>query len=333
MSDTNYGDISPRVGVHSVKEHLEHAEPILVLQKFGQHKEIPKNKGQDVKFRRPVPFAPATTPLTEGVTPAAQQMAYEDVTGTVKQYGAYSRITDVIQDTHEDPVLKDINQLNGEQAAETTETLLYGAMKGGTNVFYAAGGDSARSDVNDPISLGRQRAIVRFLKKQRGKKHTSMLSGSVKIGTKPIEAAYIAFCHTDVENDIRALPGFTPVAEYGSGSALCPEEIGTVEDVRYITSPLLDPFIGAGSVTLNGMVSDGGTNVDVYPVIYTAKHSYGCCPLKGFNAIKPMILNPGVARSSDPLGQRGTAGWKTWFLGIRLNEFWMARLEVGVSDV
>ena len=58
---TAYGDVSPRVGIIAEVKMLEHAEPILVLQKFGDPKPQPKNKGQTVKFRRPVPFAAATT--------------------------------------------------------------------------------------------------------------------------------------------------------------------------------------------------------------------------------------------------------------------------------
>ena len=113
MPITTYGDISPRVGIIAEVKMLEHAEPILVLQKFGDPKPQPKNKGQTVKFRRPVPFAAATTPLAEGVTPSSQKMAYQDVTVNMSQYGAWTEITDVIADTHEDPVLQDVQMLLG----------------------------------------------------------------------------------------------------------------------------------------------------------------------------------------------------------------------------
>ena len=86
---TKYGDISPRTQVYAVAQLLKHAEPIIVLNKFGQSKGIPQNKGQKIKFRRAKPFSPALTPLTEGVRPAAQKMVYEDVETTLKQYGAF----------------------------------------------------------------------------------------------------------------------------------------------------------------------------------------------------------------------------------------------------
>ena len=59
MATTTYGDISQRTAAYAAVEMLSHAEPILVLSKFGQSKPLPKNKADNVKFRRPIPFAVA----------------------------------------------------------------------------------------------------------------------------------------------------------------------------------------------------------------------------------------------------------------------------------
>jgi len=327
-----YGDISQRTALWAAVEMLAHAEPILVLAKYGMAKPMPRNKAQKVKFRRPIPYTVSTTTLEEGVTPASQSMRYEDVEATLSQYGAVTETTDVVQDLAEDPVLQDMSMLSGEQAAETIELVTWGVIKGGTTVFYGATADTARSDVNDPISLSRQRAVTRSLKAQRGKKVTKMVGTTPKFGSEPLAPSYLAFGHTDLENDIRDMPGFTPTEKYASLEPL-PYEIGKVEDVRYILSPVLVPFQAAGSATLNGMVADDSTNVDVYPLIYIAQDAYGLVPLKGDGAIIPSVLNPGVPTKDDPLGQRGYVGWKTYFTAVRLNEAWMARLEVGATDL
>lgn len=330
MPNTTYGDISQRTAAFAAVDMLEHAEPILVLSKFGQSKPLPMNKADNVKFRRPIPFPNATTPLTEGVTPSAQQMQYEDVAVTIKQYGAVVTITDKVQDLSEDPVLKDAAMLCGEQAAETIETLTWSVLQSGTNVFYSNG--TARNQVNTAISLTKQRAITRALKAARGKKITSIVSASPNYSTEPVDAAYIAFAHTDMESDIRDMTGFVPCEKYGSMKAL-PYEVGKVEDVRYVLSPVLSPILAAGSATLNGMTSDNGVNVDVYPVIYICKEAYGLVPLKGKGAISPSVINPDTKTKDDPLGQRGYVGWKTYFEAVILNETWLARLECGATNV
>jgi N4-gp56 family major capsid protein len=334
MATTTYGSLSQRTAVYAMVEALSHAEPIIVLGKFGIAKPVPKNKAEAVKFRRAIPFAVATTPLTEGTAPTPKAIQYEDVSMTLAQYGDVAELTDKVADLAEDPVLKDGMQLAGEQAAETVEMVTWGVVKGGTNVIYMNG--ASRAAVNTALTgtdgRDKLRLAVRTLQSARAKKLTKILDGSPKIGTKPIDAAYIAFCHTDVVADLRGLPDFTPVKDYGSRQVLCAEEVGSFEDIRFIASPLLEAFEGAGSLTLNGMLNDG-TNVNVYPVVIIAKEAYGLCPLKGASAIHPMVLNPGEPRGGDPLGQKGTIGWKTWFNAVRLNEAWMVRIECGATDL
>ena len=335
---TTYGDISPRTAVYAYKDMLRHVEPTLVLNKFAQVKRIPKNKSTTVKFRRAIPYPAVTSPLQEGVTPSPKGTRFEDVTVPLLQWGDVHDLTDVIQDTHEDPVLQAMLQLTGEQAGRTTESVTYGVVKGGTSVYYANG--VSRAAVNTPLSLNKQRAVCRTLMRNKGRKFTTILKGSVNIGTAPVEAAYVAIGHTDLAPDIRNLTGFVPVARYGTMKPLCPEEIGAVEDVRYILSPDLEPFADAGGAPGGTVLSTSGASADVYPIMFFAQDSYGTTPLKndkgmrgGNEAIVPIVLNPGTASKSDPLGQRGYVGWKAWFNAVRLNETWMVRLEVAASEL
>jgi len=330
MATTTYSGLSQRTTNYAAAEMLAHAEPVLCLSKFGMTKPMPKNKAQTVKFRRPVPLALATTPLTEGTPPTAKAMSYEDVEVILSQYGDIVEITDVVDDLAEDPVLQDASMLCGEQAGETIESLMWGVLQAGTNRVYQ-GAQTARNAVDDFISLADQRTVTRHLKAERGKKVTQMLSSSVKYGTQPVDAAFIAFAHTDMEADIRDMAGFVPTEKYGAMKAL-PYEIGKVEDVRYILSPVLEPIADAGgTAATNGAVSTTGTNADIYPVIYVAKDAYGHVALKGAEAITPYIINPGQVDKSDPLGQKGMVAWKTYHKSFIANEAWICRLEVACS--
>ena len=51
---------------------IENAKPALVYDQFGQKHNIPKNGGKTIEFRKYSPLPKATTPLTEGVTPAGK---------------------------------------------------------------------------------------------------------------------------------------------------------------------------------------------------------------------------------------------------------------------
>ena len=331
---TTYGDISQRTAVWAEGKMLEHAEPILVLDKFGDVKPLPKNKANTITFRRPVPYTVSTSQLIEGVTPAPKSITYQDVSVAMGQYGDLFELSDIVVDMNEDPVLANAAMLLGEQAAETKELILWGVLRAGTNAFFSGTvTPTSRAFVNDVITLNLQRAVVRSLKQQRAKTLTTMVSASPKFGTEAVAPAFVAFGHTDCEQDIRDMDGFTPTERYGNFSPISPYEIGKVEGVRYILSPVLAPFIDSGNATLNGMVSTGGVNVDVYPLIFLGKNAYGTVPLKGAGSMNPVVINPGKPSKDDPLGQRGYVGWKMYFACLILNDSWMSRVEVGVTDL
>jgi N4-gp56 family major capsid protein len=329
---TRYSDtgVSPRTNVYAERQMLRHAAPIMVLEKLGLPRQMPKNKTETISFRRPRVFTASTTPLVEGVTPNSTAFRYDDVQVALKQYGMVVEITDKIEDLAEDPVLNDATTQAGENIGRTMEALIYGVVRGGTNIAYANG--SARSDVNTPISLAKQRAAIRALKAQKAMKITQVLSSSTNYATRAVEAAYVAVTHTDMEADIRNLPGFLPVAQYGQRSTISEYECGSVEDVRYILSSDLEPFADAGGAK-GTMLSTTGVNADVYPVMYFGKEAFGVVALRGQGAVSPTIIPVGQKTKDDPLGQRGYVGWKTYHASLVLNQLWMLRLECAATEL
>mgnify|MGYP005863651715 CR=1 FL=1 len=326
MSVQTYGDISPRTAAHAVARMLTRGLPALVIEKFGQTYVMPNKATKVAKFRRYNNLSLALTPLVEGVTPAGKKVTVTDVTATLEQYGDYVTFSDVIEDTHEDPYLQEVSGVLGEQAAQTVETIRYNILKAGTNVYYANG--SARSDVNTPLTLDLQRKATRALKRQNANYHTNVVASTPNFSTEPVEAAFVALTHPDVENDIRNMDGFIPTKKYGTVTPWS-NEIGAVEDVRYLRSTIFTSFPDAGGAK-GSMLSTTGTSADVYPVIVLARDAFGIVPLKGKDSLAIMVVNPKPA-AGDPLGQRGTAGWKTMQTAVILNDAWMVRLEVAAT--
>jgi N4-gp56 family major capsid protein len=328
---TTYGDISPRTSAYAAADFLERALPYLVIEKFGQAKPLPANSSKTQTWRRYNALDATPNVLVEGVTPTGKQLTSTDVSVTLEQLGDRITITDVILDTHEDPVLRQATEVLSEQAGQMIEIQRFGIIKAGTNVYVANG--TLRTDVNTPITLGLQRKVTRYLKRQKAKKITTIVKSSANYGTAPVAPSFIALCHSDCEADIRNLPGFVPVENYGGGMTPYESEIGKVEDVRYLYSTIFEPWAdGGGAKSGSGteMLSTGTTYADVYPIIFLAKDAYGIVPLKGVNAIAPMVVNPKPS-DSDPLAQRGHVSWKTMTNAVILNDANMIRVEVAVT--
>lgn len=333
-TNMTYGDISPRTAAYAVMQMLVRGLPILTLEKFGQTYVVPTKSTKLAKFRRYNALALATTPLVEGVTPQGSRITVTDYTATLAQYGDFVPFTDVIEDTHEDPFLQQVTEVLGEQAAQTVEKIRFNVLKAGTNVIYGGTG-TTRATVNGVVTLDLQRKATRALKRQNGMLHTSVVKSSPNFRTEPVEAAYIGLVHPDNENDIRNISGFIPCKAYGNSGAngmggAWENEIGAVEDVRYLRSTLFTAFANAATsqgAIVSSFVSTGGSFPDVYPVLYLAKNAYGIVPLKGKDSLSIMVVNPKPA-IGDPLAQQGTAGWKTFQTAVILNDAWLVRAEV-----
>ena len=340
MSNVVYGDISPRTAAYAVKDLLKRGMPYLVLEKFGQAKPIPKNNSKTISFRRYFlkdsslstftpqdyfatdNFDPTTKQLSEGVTPDATALDKVDITATLIQYGDRTVITDVVLDTHEDPILREATEVLGEQAAIILEKSRFNVVKAGSNVVYSNG--AARASVNTVFSAAMQRNATRTLKRQLARTLTSVVKSTPSYGTESIAPSFIGLCHTDLEYDITRAAGFVPTEKYGQTTPF-ENEIGKIGDVRYIVSTIFEPWDGGGA--------SGGTNVintssdaDVYPILFLARDAFGLVPLKGKASIVPMVVNPKPS-DSDPMAQRGHVAWKSMTTTIILNDSWMVRGE------
>lgn len=343
-------------------EILARAIPCEVLQLAGTQKQMPKNVSDTVVYRRWVPYnASAGNPniliqsggavvetdvsnrvdthltnnlLTEGTTPTPDSIVAQDITAVLKQYGCLYSFTDKVADLYEDGIADAMKTTVAERMALIRELELYSKVRANTNRFYGGTGTTLAT-VNGKLTPTLLRKMARSLAVNHTKKITSILAASPNIGTKPIEAAYLVFCSSDIDADLRdttVFPGYTPVAAYGSRKPMHENEIGSFEQFRFIASPELVPFQNAGAaIGSTGCLSTGGTAIDVYPLIVTGQEGYGTVALRGSKSFDLSVIPVGNKDSADPLGQRGYIGAKFYAVSVLLNQQWCATALVGAG--
>jgi len=363
MGIQTFAGTSARIG--KLKgEILAHAVSMEVLGITGMQKQMPKNNSDTVYFRRWLPYgttangdtitsgvdpesrlisastgdAPQTfvnAHLTqEGVTPSADTLTPVDVTVQLQQLTVLYSVTDKMVDLHEDDVPAEMKKQAGERMGLIREMVRYGALKAAANKFYAGG--TSRVTVDETISLNLLRKVTKSLKGNHAKLVRGILAPSANFATAPVEAAYLVFCSTDMEPAIRDLPGFKHISEYGQRKPVNDQELGSVENFRFITSPELVGMLGSTGVTAavggSGLQATSGF-IDVYPVIVVAEDAWGQVALRGMDSIDVTYLPPGQKDKNDPLGQRGYIGCKTYMAAKVLNQGWMAVIEAGTPDL
>lgn len=341
-----YGLVAGRINI--VKgETLAHAVPVEVLALGCTMKPMPKRSGDNVIYRRWIPFGATTTDAntinrwsvtaaahitTEGVTPAADTLTPQDVSVTLQQYAALYSYTDKTADLYEDDIPAEMKTQLGERMGLVREMVRYGAMKGCTNTFFAGG--TSQATVSAALSLTFLRKIAKGLLANHAKMKNRILSASQNFDTSAIEAGFLVFAHTDIETDIRDLPGFVPVAKYGQRQVINEYEVGSCERFRFILSPELAPILAGGvAVGATGLVSAGAANIDVYPVIVVGDYGVFDVALRGSKSFDLSVIPHTQKDKSDILGQRGYIGAKFWSAVLVANNGWMALGEVGATNI
>ena len=286
---------------------IDMAEPELVHDQFGQKHPIPKNGGKTIEFRKYDPLPKALTPLTEGVTPNGQKLNMGVITATVKQYGRFIELSDMLLLTAIDNNLVQATKLLGSQAGRTLDTITREVLNGGTNVQYAEGQVNSRAalsytdeNTNHNLTVNAVRRAVRFLKVMNAPR---------------INGYYAGIIHPDCSYDLMSDPKWVNVKTYSDPEGIYEGEIGRIEGVRFVETSEAKVFTGAGA-----------SGRDVYSTLIIGADAYGVTEITG-GGLQHIVKQLGSAGTADPLNQRATAGWKATKVAERLVEAYMVRIE------
>lgn len=303
---TTSAGMSPEMKTFYDRNLLENAEPMLVHDQWAQTRDIPKNGGKKIEFRRFEQLPKALTPLTEGVTPAGQELSVSKLEAEVKQYGGYVPTSDILSMTAIDNVIVETTDIIGSQAGRTLDTISREIMNAGTNVQYAEGQVASREAITSEMKLtvAAVKRAVRFLKKQNAAK---------------INGDYVAIIHPDCAYDLTNDPKWIDVVKYKNPERIYNGEIGKIEGVRFVESTEAKIFPLAGA-------EENGKKIDVYSTLFFGAHAYATTKVAG-GGLETIIKPLGSGGTADPLNQRATIGWKAMKVTEILSQQYMVRIE------
>lgn len=286
---------------------IDCSSPKLVHDQFGQKRPIPAGRGKTIEFRKVSPLPVSTTPLTEGVTPESQKLTISTVEAPVQQYGGYVELSDMVVLTAIDNNLVIAAKQLGAQAGKTLDAITREVLAGGTNVQYAEGQVTQRSQLvggkaegNHYLTVDAVRRAVRTLKKQ---------------DAEPIGDSFIGIIHPDVAYDLMSDPKWVNVKSYSDPEGIYEGEIGKIENVRFVETSEAKVFEGAGA-----------EGRDVYATLILGDNAYGTTEIEG-GSLTLIVKQLGSGGASDPLDQRASVAWKATKAAVRLQEAYMVRIE------
>lgn len=305
-------DLSPEMKTFYDKALLYAAQAQLVHHQFGQKRPIPKNGGKTIEFRKFTPLAKALTPLTEGVTPAGNQLDVTAITATVSQYGDFIALSDVLELTAIDNVVLETTKLLGDQAGLTMDTIVRDILVAGTNVMYAPkinASTGAETAVTSRANLDETAVLTVDLVQQ-------VVARLRAVNTPRINGSYVAIIHPFAEYDIMRDPEWIDPHKYKDTTNLYEGEIGMISGVRFVESTEAKIWRGTGCPS----------GLSVFGTLFFGENAYGVTDVEG-GGLQTIVKQKGSAGTADPLNQRSSVGWKAIETAEILMQPYMIRVE------
>lgn len=222
-------DLSPEMKTYYSTQLLRDGEPNLVHAQFGKDHPIPRGGGKKIEWRRFKSYEKALTPLTEGVTPDGSKMHVETVEAEVRQYGAYTTHTDLLNLTTIDNIVSEDTSMHGANMFRTMDTVTRNELQSGKNVFFAPsiaedGTETehtlrAELDENAKLTPDLIARVVAWMEKNNAPK---------------IDGSYVAIVHPYVAYDIMRHPDFIEFVKYQASTRIFNGEVGSLYGVRFV---------------------------------------------------------------------------------------------------
>lgn len=332
MATNNYTGLNPRTQAWVVTQLLENSLPYMNIHNMmGQdEKALPTKTGDQVKFRRYLPFTVNKTPLTDGTSNLSgataenyQPLNFEDFMVQVQEYGIWTSLSEKAELMVEDDILGETVRLFGENLGQVSESLSWDVLSAATVVFTTEN-VATPSLVKAPFNINDLRSVERFLLNNSVSKISTMLTASVGIATEPVAAAYWGLCHPDLIKDFRNLNAsavgksddFIPVEKYSTQGNVMPSEFGKVESIRMVQSPLYTPVKGGGAViagtpTVKTTTVGADKKADIYNIVIFGKHAYQTLALKGHESAEVLVADRKPS-AVDPYAHIRSIAGKIW---------------------
>ena len=291
--------------VYYDKNLLKNAEPELVHDQFGQKRNIPKNSGKEVEFRRFSPLPKALAPLVEGVTPSGNKLDVTAVTAKVDQYGDYVVMSDILDLTSIDNVIVEATDMLGSQAGRTLDTVTRNELVAGTNVMYAP------KVTTSGTTAVTSRAGLSTDAKLTVDETFKAVNQLKRMNIKPVDGEYyVCIVHPDVELDIMLSDKWIDINKYSNAVSIFNGEIGRIGKCRFVVSTEAKVW-NDSTCPVKAAASDGNpaTYYSVYACLFIGKNAYGTTEIEG-DGLQTIIKQLGSSGVADALNQRSSVGWK-----------------------
>jgi len=305
---TTTTQVDPEVGIYFDNILLDRHQPYYVHGYFCQERRIPQKNSKSAIFRRFDNLADALTPLTEGVTPNAEQVSKFDITAVVSQYGKVVELSDDVIITVQDQTSNEVADMLTQNMWSTYDKIIrnmLAATAAQIDCLNGVNGNAITELTTTDLELA-----IDYLTENNGKKLSPNIEGRDAFATAPVWQAYWMIINTALRSNVKNLSNFLSTAAYPRQQSVLESEYGSLDEVRVV------------------MTSEGYVDTTTSPYVYSnfifAANAYGRIAID--DQSMEMIIKP-LGAGEDALNQRQTMGWKGRLGAVILDDSWVINLR------
>lgn len=263
--------------------------------------------------------------------------------GTIEKYGIFTEYTQDALDFDTDAELYDhmyTEMMNG--ASELTEDLLQLDLLTNAGTVKRPGDASGDSSIIQPVEYIDLLNLAIELDDNRTPRQSTIITGTRNIDTKVVAGVRYMYIGSELiptlrrMEDLHGKPAWIPVEQYAAGASTAMNEVGAIDQFRFIVHPEMMHWADAGGADAAAVVpasyagdgstvspgtfrSTGGADLDLFPMLCIGEGSFSTI---GFQTngktvkFKIIAKKPGVQTAdsyNDPYGEKGFVSLKFWY--------------------
>lgn len=294
----NHNTLSNEQAEFYQKVMLKRLQDNVVFMKYGKKQNIPKNSGAVTSFRRLEMPTMSTTAIVEGTTPDALDLTINKVTATVKQYGAWVKLTDMLNLAGLDPIITETSEMFGDHASLSMDVIVRDVIKASTNKVFP-GVKVARSGLAAGDVL--TNAVIM-------KARETMVKNNVpKIKLPNGQQGYLAFVSPETATRIMGMQEWKDQNTYVDVKNREQGIVGQMYGIYFLEASTAPKFTDGGGGTLAGQQT-----------IVIGADAFAIPDIAGSGKPSIMVFTDGS--TENPMGLYSTVSWKSAFTSVILED-------------
>lgn len=289
-------DMSPGMKTFYNTALLENHREDRYFNQFGVEESLPRGNGNKIEWRKWNTFAPALTPLTEGVNPDGKKFGQTKIEAECTQHGDYTSISDRLELEYVDPVIQGATEEMSAAMYQTLDLLTRNVLVGGSSVMYApTWSGTTPTPVTSRTGINATAVLTPDL-------IARVVTALKKSGVPRINGKYVMIIHPSESYDLRKSEEWIEAHKYAAVTEIFDGEIGELHGMRFVETNNVKVVKGGATIS-------GTDKYAVYLNLAFGAGAYGVIKPEGMGA-EMIIHDKNSGGTSNPLNLYSTIGYK-----------------------